>query len=67
MKDSDNVPVEASGDLFISVADIALQQHAGIVMLMQDARGLIVLSDGAMDALCKAWLKHRIGAEDPAA
>ena len=67
MNDSDNVPVEQPMDLFISVADIALQAHAGIVMLMQDNRGLIVLSDVAMDSLCKAWLRHRIGVDEPAA
>jgi hypothetical protein len=67
MSDLDNVPVEPSIDPVINVADIWLELHMSIVMLMQEGKGLIVLSDAAMDSLCSQWMRHRIGVNEPAA
>jgi len=67
MNDSDNALVAPHSDTTINVADIWLEAHAGIVLILQESRGLITLSNAAMDGLCRSWLRHRIGVEEPAA
>lgn len=37
-------------DLVINVADIWLEEHRGVVILMQEGKGFLTLSDAAMDA-----------------
>jgi len=54
---------ESANDVTLTVGDVWLQAHRGVVLLLHPLAGTIALSDEGMDALCQAWLRHRIGAE----